>query len=55
MDLTIDERQQYIRDLNREFGYETSRNLIPEDTDDEPVKTISMPLKRTYECHRSFF
>ena len=46
MDLTIDERQQYIRDLNREFGYETSRNLIPEDTDDEPVKTISMPPKK---------
>jgi len=46
MDLTIDERQQYIRDLNREFGYETSRNLIPENTDDEPVKTISMPPKK---------
>ena len=45
MDLTIDERQQYIRDLNREFGYETSRNLIPEDKDDEVIDTIMPPKK----------
>ena len=45
MDLNIDERQQYIRDLNREFGYETSRNLIPEDKDDEVIDTIMPPKK----------
>ena len=28
MNLTIDERQEYIKDLNKEFGYETNRNLI---------------------------
>lgn len=48
MDLTLDERQQYIRDLNREFGYETSRNLIPEDKDDEVIDTI-MPPKSVKE------
>lgn len=46
MDLTIDERNEYITDLNKEFGYETSRNLISQDTDDEPVKTIPMPPKK---------
>lgn len=45
MDLNIDERQQYIRDLNREFGYETSRNLIPEDKDDEVIDTMMPPKK----------
>jgi len=43
MDLTIDERQEYIRDLNKEFGYETSRNLISEDRDAEVIDTIMPP------------
>jgi hypothetical protein len=43
MSLTIDERQEYIRDLNREFGYETSRNLINETTDEDITDTIMPP------------
>jgi len=43
MSLTIDERQEYIRDLNREFGYETSRNLISETTDEDTTDTIMPP------------
>jgi len=43
MDLNIDERQEYIRDLNREFGYETSRNLISETTDEDITDTIMPP------------
>ena len=43
MSLTIDERQEYIRDLNREFGYETSRNLISETTDEEITDSIMPP------------
>lgn len=46
MDLTIDERQEYIRDLNKEFGYETSRNLISKDRDVESGETIPMPPKK---------
>ena len=46
MDLTLDERNEYIADLNKEFGYETSRNLISQDIDDEPLETIPMPLKK---------
>lgn len=48
MSLTIDERQEYIRDLNREFGYETSRNLISETTDEEITDSI-MPPKAVKE------
>jgi len=48
MDLNIDERQEYIRDLNREFGYETSRNLITEGRDDEVIDPI-MPPKAVKE------
>lgn len=48
MDLTLDERQEHIRDLNKVFGYETSRNLIPEDKDDEVIDTI-MPPKAVKE------
>lgn len=43
MSLTIDERQEYTRDLNREFGYETSRNLISETTDEDTTDTIMPP------------
>jgi len=43
MNLNIDERQEYIRDLNREFGYETSRNLISEDRNDEVIDPIMPP------------
>ena len=48
MSLTIDERQEYIRDLNTEFGYETSRNLISETTDEEITDSI-MPPKAVKE------
>ena len=43
MSLTIDERQEYIRDLNTEFGYETSRNLISETTDEDTTDTVMPP------------
>lgn len=43
MNLDIDERQEYIKDLNREFGYETSRNLISEDRNDEVIDPIMPP------------
>ena len=53
MNLTIDERQEYIRDLNKEFGYETSRNLITiknntktEDETEDEEKAV-LPLSKT--------
>jgi len=51
MNLTIDERQEYIRDLNKEFGYETSRNLITiennDGTEDEENKMPPKVVKKS--------
>ena len=51
MNLTIDERQEYIRDLNKEFGYETSRNLITiknnTETETEDEEKAVLPLSKT--------
>tara|TARA_R110001592_G_scaffold147695_1_gene372204 strand:+ start:4713 stop:6479 length:1767 start_codon:yes stop_codon:yes gene_type:complete len=43
MNLTMDERQEYIRDLNKEYGYETSRNQIT--FEDDENKENRMPPK----------
>jgi len=43
MNLNIDERQEYIRDLNKEYGYETSRNQITETKDEDITDTIMPP------------
>lgn len=49
MNLTIDERQEYIKDLNKEFGYETSRNLITikNNTEIENEEKTVLPLSKT--------